>query len=81
MVNYFGKSVNKIIIPEYGKELVLESVRSAEQLYKNDKVAERNTALDFYYNRNLDIYIEDWFKGKNLSQVPPYKQRLVPRCA
>jgi len=81
VVNYFGKSVNKIIIPEYGKELVLESVRSAEQLYKNDKVAERNTALDFYYNRNLDIYIEDWFKGKNLSQVPPYKQRLVPRFA
>ena len=81
MVNYFGRSVNKVVIPEYGKNAVMKSVRSAQQLLDNKEVAQRNTALDFYYNRNMDKPIEMWFKGKNLSQVPPYTQRLVPRFA
>ena len=81
MVNYFGRSVNKVVIPEYGMEAVHDSIRNAQRELESKTIAERNTALDFYYNRNMDTYIEDWFKGKNLSQVPPYTQRLVPRFA
>jgi len=81
MVNYFGESVNKVVIPELGREAVLDSVRASQRELESKEIAERNTALDFYYNRNMDKHIEEWFQGKNLSQIPPYPQRLVPRFA
>ena len=82
MVNYFGESVNKVVLPEYGKEAVLKSIRHSEYLKEDNQIAERNTALDFYYNRNLDTHIDEWFKGsKHLRQVPSFPIAIVPRFA
>ena len=53
MVNKFGSSVNKIVLPEYGKDAVIGSIRSIENIQEDDYIAKRNTALDFYYNRNI----------------------------
>ena len=80
--NYFGESVNKIVLPEYGKDAVLKSIKHSEYLKEDDQIAERNTALDFYYNRNLDTHIDEWFKGsKHLRQVPAFGVSIVPRFA
>ena len=82
MVNYFGESVNVVVLPEYGKEAVLKSVSQSEYLKEDNEIAERNTALDFYYNRNLDAHIDEWFKGsKHLRQVPAFGVSIVPRFA
>ena len=82
MVNYFGESVNTVVLPEYGKEAVLTSIRQSEYLKEDNQIAERNTALDFYYNRNLDTHIDEWFKSsKNLRQVPSFPIAIVPRFA
>ncbi len=82
MVNYFGESVNTVVLPEYGKEAVLKSIRQSEYLKEDNQIAERNTALDFYYNRNLDTHIDEWFKGsKHLRQVPSFPIAIVPRFA
>jgi len=59
--NYFGESVNKVVLPEYGKDAVLKSFKRSDYLKEDNEIAERNTALDFYYNRNLDTHIDEWF--------------------
>ena len=80
--NYFGESVNKVVLPEYGKDAVLKSLRHSEYLKEDNQIAERNTALDFYYNRNLDKHIDEWFSGsQHLRQVPAFPQSIVPRFA
>ena len=80
--NYFGESVNKVVLPEYGKDAVLKSLRHSEYLKEDNQIAERNTALDFYYNRNLDKHIDEWFSGsQHLRQVPACPQSIVPRFA
>ena len=76
-----GRSVNQVVIPEYTEELVMDSVRRAIQLVINKREAERQTALDFYYHRNVDRHIEQWFSAKTLEQVPPFPSRIVGRFA
>ena len=78
---HFGQSVNKVVIPEFSRDLVMRSVREAQDIFESKTVAQKNTALDFYYNRNLDTHIEQWFPGDTLKQVPPFPMRMVPRFA
>jgi len=73
------RSVNTVVIPEYTEQLVLDSVRRAQGGVESKEDAERNAALDFYYNKNMDKHIEQWFPGESLSQVPMFPMRLVPR--
>ena len=75
------KSVNTVVIPEYSEQLVLESIRRARENLQSKENAIKATALDFYYNRNMDTHLEQWFPGESLSQVPMFPMRLVPRFA
>ena len=72
---------DKITIPDLGKEAVLYSVKNAEDALLKEEYAKRETALDFYYNQNLDKHIEPWFASASLSQVPPFIGSCVPRFA
>ena len=72
---------DKIMLPDLGKEAVMASIREAEDYMAKNEVAEKETALDFYYNRNLDIHLEQWFPGTTLNQIPPFGMRVVPRFA
>ena len=81
MKNYFGQSSNKVVIPEYGMDAVIKSIMDSREIAESKKNAELNTALDFYFNRDLDKHIEQWFPGDSLKQIPPFPQRLVPRFA
>ena len=74
-------SVNQVVIPEYSVDIVMDSVRRAIQTIANKREAERKTALDFYYHRNVDKHIEQWFSNKTLEQVPPFPSRIVGRFA
>jgi len=80
MIN-FGKSVNKVIIPELAEDLVFASLQDA---YKNFFVEQDSNlleSLDYYYNQNLDKHLEQWFASDSLSQVPPFISSCVPRFA
>ena len=77
----FGRSVNRIVIPEMSESLVLTAVAKAEKEFIKNKEAERKSAVDFYYNDNIGKHLEQWFSGDSLSQVPPYPQKVVPRFA
>tara|TARA_Y100000310_G_scaffold66938_1_gene62242 strand:+ start:1626 stop:2996 length:1371 start_codon:yes stop_codon:yes gene_type:complete len=81
MHNYFGQSSNTIVIPEYGADAVIKAIAESIDVAETKKNAELNTALDFYYNKDLDIHIEKWFPGTTLKQIPAFPQRLVPRFA
>ena len=81
MYNKLGRSVNTVVIPEYSETIILESILKSEQEYKNNVKAEKLTALDFYYNQNMDEHLEKWFDGDSLQQVPTFPQRTVPRFA
>lgn len=72
---------DKVMLPELGQQAVMDSVRRAEAYMQKKEIAEKDTALDFYYNRNLDGHLEQWFPGSSLSQVPPFGMRIVPRFA
>lgn len=72
---------DKVMLPELGQQAVMDSVRRAEAYMQKKEIAEKDTALDFYYNRNLDSHLEQWFPGSSLSQVPPFGMRIVPRFA
>ena len=80
-MRYFGKSVNNVVIPEYSHDLVMRSIRDAQDVFESNQAAEKNTSLDFYYNRNLDKHIEQWFPGDTLKQIPAFPMRMVPRFA
>ena len=77
----FGRSVNRIVIPEMSESLVLTAVAKAEKEFIKNKEAERKSAVDFYYNDNIGKHLEQWFSGDSLSQVPTYPQKVVPRFA
>lgn len=77
----FGRSVNSVVIPEYSESAVIESVIKAQKSEDSRKEAERKTAIEFYYNENLDKHLEQWFAGESLQQVPTFPQRVVPRFA
>ena len=69
------RSVNTVVLPEYSEQLVLDSVRRAREQLRSKESAKRLTALDFYYNRNMDTHLEQWFPGESLSQVPMFPVR------
>ena len=77
----FGKSVNKILIPDLSEQTVLQSVIKAGQNYLAQQDYNMMESLDFYYNQNLDKHIEQWFASESLSQVPPFIGSCVPRFA
>jgi len=72
---------DKIMLPDLAKEAVLRSVKDAEYSALDDTIAEKNTSLDFYYNRNLDEHIQQYFSTESLSQIPPVLMSLVKRFA
>ena len=37
------------------------------------------TAMDFYYNINMDKHIEQYFSSESLQQIPTFPQKVVPR--
>ncbi len=75
----FGRTVNQVVIPELTEQVILATVAKAEQEYKEKEHAERATALDFYYNQNVDKHIEQYFSSESLQQIPTYPQKVVPR--
>ena len=77
----FGRSVNKVIIPELSEQAVLQSVKEAGRNYAEQEDYNLMESLDFYYNQNLDSHIEPWFASESLSQVPPFISSCVPRFA
>ena len=77
----FGKTVNQVVIPDLSEQIILKTVAKAEQDYKEKEQAERMTALDFYYNVNMDKHIEQYFSSESLQQIPTYPSKVVPRFA
>lgn len=75
----FGRSANRVIIPELSEQVVLKSVQDAYNQYIDKADHELMESLDFYYNQNLDTHLEQWFASDSLSQVPPFTQSCVPR--
>ena len=78
MIN-FGRTVNQVVIPELSEQIILKTVAKAEQEFKEKQQAERMTALDFYFNINMDKHIEQYFSSESLQQIPTYPQKVVPR--
>ena len=74
-------SVNDVVLPSFSEQVVLDSIRKAQSGLKAKEDAERGTALDFYYHRNVDKHIEQWFSPSTLEQVPVFPQKIVPRFA
>ena len=81
MKNYFGRTVNQVVIPELSEQTILASVAKAEQEFKDLEMAKRSTAVDFYYNENIEKHIEQFFSSESLQQIPTYPQKVVPRFA
>ena len=77
----FGKSVNRVVIPELSEGVVLASVKDAYKGYLEKEDTSVMESLDFYYNQNLDRHLEQWFASDSLQQVPPFIQSCVPRFA
>ena len=77
----FGKSVNRVVIPELSEMAVLQSVKNAGYNQKAQEDYNMMESLDFYYNQNLDSHLEPWFASESLSQVPPFISSCVPRFA
>jgi len=75
----FGRTVNQIVIPELSEQIILATVAEAEKEYQEKEQAERMTALDFYYNVNMDKHIEQYFSSESLQQIPTFPQKVVPR--
>ena len=77
----FGKSVNRVVIPELSESVILDSVKDAYKSYLETQDNQLMESLDFYYNQNLDVHLEQWFASDSLQQVPPFVQSCVPRFA
>ena len=75
----FGRTVNQVVIPELSEQIILQTVAKAEQEFKEKEMAERMTAMDFYYNINMDKHIEQYFSSESLQQIPTFRQKVVPR--
>tara|TARA_R100000995_G_scaffold81242_1_gene53871 strand:- start:368 stop:1732 length:1365 start_codon:yes stop_codon:yes gene_type:complete len=76
-----GKSVNSVVIPDLVESTILESIIKAQENDESELEAQKKTAIEFYFNDNLDAHIEAWFSGDSLGQVPTFPQRIVPRFA
>ena len=77
----FGKSVNKVVIPELAESIIIKSVEDASKNYFKKQDNQTVESLDYYYNQNLDTHLEQWFASESLSQVPPFISSCVPRFA
>tara|TARA_R100000808_G_scaffold18134_1_gene39856 strand:+ start:22019 stop:23371 length:1353 start_codon:yes stop_codon:yes gene_type:complete len=77
----FGRSANRVVIPEMSETIVLDSVKDAYKGYLEKEDTTIMESLDFYYNQNLDRHLEQWFASDSLQQVPPFIQSCVPRFA
>ena len=47
----FGKSVNRVVIPELSEQAVLHSVKEAGRNYTEQEDYNLMESLDFYYNQ------------------------------
>ena len=54
----FGRTVNQVVIPELSEQVILKTLAEAEKKFEEEKEAERKTALDFYYNENMDSHLD-----------------------
>ena len=68
-------------MPELSESMVMESVRKAQEGVANKEDAEKAVALDFYYHKDVDKHIDQWFSKATLNQVPSFPQKIVPRFA
>ena len=80
MIN-FGRTVNQVVIPELSEQVILATVAKAENQFKEKERAERMTALDFYFNINMDKHIEQYFSSESLQQIHTFPSKVVPRFA
>jgi hypothetical protein len=74
-------TVNDVVLPDLSEQIVLDSIRKAQSGLKAKEDAERATALDFYYHRNVDKHIEQWFSDTTMQQCPVFPSKHVPRFA
>ena len=81
MLNFIGKTVNRVVIPELSESIILDSIKEYQHDYTRKKNNELYESLDFYYNNDLDRYLEEWFASDSLQQVPPFPQAVVSRFA
>ena len=65
-MNYY----DMITIPDLGSRAVFESIKNAEDMVLKDEYKKRQQSIDFYYNRDIDKYIQDYFPSSSLSQIP-----------
>lgn len=78
MAGFIMNSVNQIVIPEYSVDLVMDSVRKSIKTIADAREAERQTALDFYYHKNVDKHIEVSILGLvEWSVRPQYRHNLL----
>ena len=81
MLNFLGKTVNRVVIPELSESIILDSIKEYQHDYTMKKNNELYESLDFYYQNDLDKYLEEWFASDSLQQVPPFPQAIVSRFA
>ena len=65
-MNYY----DMITIPDLGKKAVFESIKNAEDIVFQQEYKQRQMSLDFYYNKGVDGYVQEYFSGASLSQIP-----------
>ncbi len=75
------RSVNTVVIPELSNDLVVDSVKRAHSIEREQEDANKQTALDFYFNDKQDLHLMQWFSAATLRQVPPMPSKVVPRFA
>ena len=73
------RSVNTYIVPELSEQAIIDSVKNAQETIAKNEDAEKAVSLDFYYHKNVDKHIEQWFSPQTLDQVPSFPQKIVPR--
>ena len=65
------KYYDMVTIPDLGSKAVFESIKNAEDKVLKEEFKRRQMGLDFYYNRDIEDYVKDYFPGTSLSQIPP----------
>ena len=71
-----------ITIPDLGSKAVFESIKNAEDIVLKDEYKRRQMGIDFYYNRDIKRYVQDYFPGTSLSQIPVLELgKIVSRFA
>ena len=76
------KYYDMITIPDLGSKAVFESIKNAEDIVLKDEYKRRQMGIDFYYNRDIKRYVQDYFPGTSLSQIPVLELgKIVSRFA